>query len=127
MNETKLEVVLHELLDTQKETNETMKQMAQKISDLKQDFRLFAERKPEIKMEPPAVDTSGIETIITRGVAQIKIAASEPRTITKEYSLVVFPKDKPAEYYNVWFKWLAVIIAIILVFLLCSMWMSLNK
>jgi hypothetical protein len=104
MNSDVMESVLHEVLNEQKETSTSTRQLLSKIEYLSGKLENLAE---EINMHQPTFSSADTESvqIIAKGIENIKqIVAALQKNVMYEKRIIIFPEFKSPECYRLLFN-----------------------
>jgi hypothetical protein len=99
-----LEPVLTEVLEDQKALNQSVKDLASKVSGLVDKVSGFEESQRKLKIIAPAADTSKMEQTADKYFFEYcRLLEAQPKKIVRQFRLVLFPESNTDRYYKIVF------------------------
>jgi hypothetical protein len=110
-----LEFVLKEILDEQKKTNKINSDLVSAINQLTGKVNAFSEKLEEREIPPPTIDMKPTQEIMKQAIEHMElIAGSQPKTVTKQFQILLFPERDAKMFYKIvfgrWFIWIGVML-----------------
>ncbi len=105
MNTETMESVLHEILNEQKETNKSNKQLFSKMECLSGKMGDIEKNANNWQKITPTADTKVFHEIITEGIGSLKqIVAAQLKNVIHQKQIIIFPEFKSPECYRLLFN-----------------------
>jgi hypothetical protein len=104
MEKEKLEIVLEDILDELKTVNKVMQQHKQQTTELQE--RVLAFEEIIDKLNPPIIPSiEPFEAAINAGIVELKqLIQQQPKHVTRQWRLLLFPEHYIKEYYTAIFR-----------------------
>jgi hypothetical protein len=100
MQQEILEIVLTQVMEGQKEINQSNQEIVGKVDDTTAKVLGFNKKLEQMKVQVPPVDTKPVEQIISSGLKQIAaVVEAQPKTVIHKKEYHLFPQANK-DYYN---------------------------
>lgn len=97
-----LQIVLNEMVSEQKQANQMNIDLIEAVNKLANKVDSFSEKLDNIKVTPPATDTSSIELVVASGIDKMRrVVEAQPKNVVHEKRILFFPDSSSPEYYRV--------------------------
>jgi hypothetical protein len=97
-----LQIVLNEMVGEQKLANQMNIDLVAAVNKLANKVDSFSEKLDNIKVTPPATDTSSIELVVASGIDKMRrVVEAQPKNVVHEKRILFFPDSSSPEYYRV--------------------------
>ncbi|MEJ7830563.1 MAG: hypothetical protein WKF91_20305 [Segetibacter sp.] len=125
MDEEVLQTVLTKLLQEFKEVKQQQGETAKALFELKNKVAGFEQKLTDVRIVPPAINVQPITTAIDNGLDKIKSTIeAQPKSITKQFRVLLFPEYNAMEYYKVVLErvlfWMLMFLIVTYLYLLCK-------
>jgi hypothetical protein len=112
-----LELVLQELSDEQKTTNQHIIELIKSSDELKEKLKQFEDHTSKPQTVTTNSDTKPFLLLLKKGLTDIKtIVGNQPKSVVKKFQLLLFPEQDAKLFYKVvfgrWMLWLAIMLAL---------------
>ena len=105
MEQEVLQTVITELLQELKEVRQQQLETTKAMIEVKNKVGSFDQKLTEVKIATPAVNVHPIASAIDSGLNEIKSTIeAQPKSITKEFRVLLFPEYNAMEYYKLVFS-----------------------
>lgn len=99
-----MQTVLTEVLEELKEVKQQQEKAAKTLLNLTEKVDGFEQKLSGIKVTPPAVNMTSITTTILQELDKINnTIESQPKSITRQFRILLFPEYGAREYYGLVF------------------------
>jgi len=120
-----LQTVLTELLQEFKEVRQQQAETANVLLEMKNKVAGFEQRLGDIKIVAPSVNVQPITSAIDDGLDKIKnTIEAQPKSITKQFRVLLFPEYRATEYYKLVFGrvlfWMLMFLIATYLYFLCK-------
>src|ERR1700733_3503273 len=86
-----LQIVLNEMVEEQKQNNKVNKDLLAAVNNLANKIESFNEKLDNLKVTPPATDTTPIELIVAAGLDKMrKVVEAQPKNVIHEKRTLFF-------------------------------------
>lgn len=117
-----MQSVLTEVLEELKEVKQQQEKIQKNLLTLTEKVDGFEQKLSAIKVTPPAVNLTPVITTILQGLDKIKdTIVSQPKSITRQVRILLFPEYGAGEYYGLIFGRL--LMCIFFIFIACFLFM----
>jgi hypothetical protein len=97
-----LQIVLNEMVGEQKLANQMNIDLVAAVNKLANKVDSFSEKLDNIKVTPPATDTSSMELVVASGIDKMRrVVEAQPKNVVHEKRILFFPDSSSPEYYRV--------------------------
>jgi hypothetical protein len=128
MPEKTLKLVLQEILDEQKNTNEINIKLINAVSILSKKVDEMDNKMGNPSTITTTVDTKPIEAILKKSMAEILyLINASPKTTTKKFQISLFPEQHAKTLYSRLFLCFLAAFAFFLIYLWTDHWLSYHK
>lgn len=99
-----MKTVLTEILEEQKTILQVAQKLGSGIKALEDKMDSFQQKFEQQKVAASPADSADVQTIVTAGISQIqRTVASQPKNITRNFRLLLFPEMYAENYYRIVF------------------------
>lgn len=97
-----IQTVLTEVLEELKELKQQNAKLVAVVENLDNKIDDFELKLSNVKVTAPATDLKPIISSINEGVLRLEnIIARQPKNVTRQYRILLFPKNEAREYYKI--------------------------
>jgi len=99
-----IKTVLNEVLEEFKEVKQQQGETLKVLFEIKDKVASFEEKLTGLKIPPPEINTKQITFAIDAGLNKVKEAIdTQPKSITNQLRILLFPENNATEYYKIVF------------------------
>ncbi len=125
MEEEILQTVLTEVLQELNELKQQQAETAKALVELETKVGGFEQKLMDVKISTPAINVQPITTAIDSGLNKIKnTIEAQPKSITKQFRVLLFPEYNTMGYYKVVFEkvlfWMLMFLIVTYLYFLCK-------
>jgi hypothetical protein len=120
-----MQTVLLEVLGELKEVKQQQAETAKALSEIKGNMASFEQKLAAVKIVPPAIDTEPITAVIKTGFDNvITTIEAQPKSVIKQFRVLLFPEYNTEEYYRIVFGrllfWMLMFLTVTYLYLLAK-------